>query len=433
MTAAAESRSTGDFPLDREHAVTLDSTDPLAPLRARFLTHRAEDDRPRPIYLDGNSLGRPTAGTVSRLAHVAEQEWGQGLVRSWSHWIDLGARVGDLIGEHLLGAAAGQVVISDSTTVNLYKLAAAAIDARPGRRVIVTDDDNFPTDRYVLEGLAARHDLELRLLPTDIDAGLGLDALRAAVGPDTALVCLSHVAYRSGALLDMGAVNRIVHDAGALVLWDLCHAAGAVPVELDATAADLAVGCSYKYLNGGPGAPAFLYVRHDLQESLRQPIWGWFGRRDQFAMGQGYDPAPGLGSFLSGTPPILPIAATEEGVRVLAEAGIDRLRAKGALLTSYLIVLADAWLPELRLATPREPARRGSHVTLAHPDAWRITQALIERANVIPDYRTPDRLRLGPAPICTSFVDVWDAMDRLRGILRTRAYEDFPATPTRVT
>jgi kynureninase len=412
--------------LSWEYAAALDADDPLAPLRDAFV--RTDPDL---IYLDGNSLGRLPTATADRLGRVVREEWGADLIRSWSHWTDLPFEVGDLIGSTLLGAAEGQVVVADSTTVNLYKLAVAALDARPGRTVIVTDDDNFPTDRYVLQGLAEQRGLELRLLRTDLDQGLDLDALRDAVGEDTALVSLSHVAYRSGALLDLTEVTEIVHAAGALVLWDLCHSAGSVPVRLDASGADLAVGCTYKYLNGGPGAPAFLYVRRELQE-LRQPIWGWFGQRDQFAMGPEYDPVPGIGRFLAGTPPILAIAAVEEGVRLLAEAGIDRLRAKGQALTAYVIDLAKAWLPDLALASPADPRRRGSHVVLRHPEAWRMAQAMIA-AGVIPDYRTPDRLRLGPAPISTSFTEVWDGLDRLRGIVESRAYERFSREPSRVT
>jgi kynureninase len=410
----------------REYAAALDADDPLAPLRDAFVR-----DDPELIYLDGNSLGRLPKRTAERIAGVVRDEWGSGLIRSWSHWTDLPFQVGDLIGETLLGAAGGQVVVSDSTTVNLYKLAVAALDARPDRHVVVTDDDNFPTDRYVLEGLAAQRGLELRVLHTDIDEGLDLGALQEAVDADTALVSLSHVAYRSGALLDMAAVTEIVHEAGALVLWDLCHSAGSVPVRLDASGADLAVGCTYKYLNAGPGSPAFLYVRKGLQE-LRQPIWGWFGQRDQFAMGPAYDPVPGIGRFLVGTPSITAIAAVEEGVRLLAEAGIDRLRAEGQALTGYLIDLAEAWLPDLALATPADPERRGSHVALRHPEAWRMAQAMIAD-KVIPDYRTPDRLRLGPAPISTSFTDVRDGLDRLRTIVDERAYERFSSERARVT
>ncbi len=330
--------------------------------------------------------------------------------------MDLPRQVGDLLGEHLLGAAPGQVVVCDSTTVNLYKLAWAALDARPGRPVLVTDDDNFPTDRYVLDG----HRRPVRRpAPPDPHRprtrGSGPADVRAAIGPDTALVCLSHVAYRSGALADMAAITRLAHDAGALVLWDLCHSAGSVPVDLDGCGADLAVGCTYKYLNAGPGAPAFLYVRRDLQDQLTQPIQGWFGQQDQFTMGPRYEPAPGIGRFTTGTPNIPGTVAVQEGTRLLAEAGIQALRAKGIALTSYLIELADAWLAPLGcgLASPRDPARRGSHVTLRHPEAGRISQALI-RAGVIGDFRAPDRLRLGPAPVTTRFTDVWDALDTLR-------------------
>jgi kynureninase len=422
----------GAFSTERGYALELDAADPLSHLRDRFVIDHDPRGDPEPIYLDGNSLGRLSTATRRRLAEVVDDEWGRDLVRSWSHWIELPERVGDQLGADLLGAAAGQVVVSDSTTVNLYKLATAALDASPGRRVLVTDDDNFPTDRYVFEGIAAQRGLELRMIHADPDQGVSAAALREAVDEDTALVSLSHVAYRSGALLDMAEINELVHRRGALMMWDLCHSAGSVPIELDATGADLAVGCTYKYLNAGPGAPAFLYVRRDRQTAMRQPIWGWFGQRDQFAMGPAYDPEPSIARFATGTPTILGLIAVEEGVRLLAEAGIDRLRAKGVALTSYLIALADAWLPELTLATPRDPARRGAHVSLHHPEAWRIAQALVD-AGVIPDYRTPDRVRLGPAPINTSFTDVHDAMARLREIVETKSYDRFAAARSRVT
>jgi kynureninase len=403
---------------DRSYAEGLDAGDELAGFRDRFVR-----DDPAPIYLDGNSLGPLPRATQARIAEVVGQEWGTGLVRSWHHWIGLPGEVGDLLGEHLIGAEPGQVAVCDSTTVNLYKLACAALDARPGRSVIVTDDDNFPTDRYVLQGIAAQRGCELRMIGTDMDQGIDAGALRDAVDGDTALVSLSHVAYRSGALADMAAITQIVHEAGALALWDLCHSAGSVPVELDAADADLAVGCTYKYLNAGPGAPAFLYVRRDLQPGLRQPVWGWFGQRDQFEMGQAYDPAPGIGRFLTGSPQIIGTVAVQEGARLLAEAGIGRLRAKGVALTGYLIALADEWLASrgVTVASPRQDQRRGSHVTLAHPEAWRISQALI-RAGVIGDYRTPDRLRLGPAPAYTRFADVWDALDIMRRIMTDNSY-----------
>jgi kynureninase len=412
--------------LTRAYAEGLDAADPLAPYRDRFVLD------PALVYLDGNSLGRLPATTAERLRRAVEQEWGAGLIRSWADWVSLSAEVGDLIGTGILGARPGEVVVSDSTTVNLYKLAAAALDARPGRRVLVTDDDNFPTDRYVFQGLARQRGLELRTVRTDPDAGLDLGALAAALDTDVALVSLSHVAYRSGALVDMAAVDRLAHDVGALTLWDLSHSAGSVPVPL--ATADLAVGCTYKYLNGGPGAPAFLYVRADLQAELRQPIWGWFGQADQFAMGDGYDPVPGIERFCVGTPPVLATYAVAEGARIVAEAGIDRLRAKGMAMTSYLIDLADAVLAPLgfTVASPRDPGHRGAHVTLHHPRAWQVCQALLDR-DVVPDFRAPERLRLGPAPLYTRFTDVWDGVDRIRAIVAAGEHEGYPAERSRVT
>jgi len=417
------------FTADRSYALQRDADDPLASFRERFVI-----DDPSLIYLDGNSLGRLPLATAERIAEVVRREWGTGLVRSWAHWVGLPGRVGDLLGSHLLGAAPGQVLVCDSTTVNLYKLARAGVGARPRRSVIVTDDDNFPTDRYVLAGIAAERGAELRMIHTDMDNGVTADAVRAAVDRETALVSLSHVAYRSGALADMAKITGIVHGAGALVLWDLCHSVGSVPVELDACGADLAVGCTYKYLNAGPGAPGFLYVGRRLHGALRQPIQGWFGQREQFQMGPDYDPVPGIGKFLTGTPDIAGTAAVEEGARLLADAGIDRMRDKGMRLTDYLIALADAWLAPLgcAVASPRDPARRGSHVCLRHPEAWRIGQALIHEG-VIGDYRTPDRLRMGPTPITTRYTDIWDAMDATRRILTSKEYEDFPAEPAQVT
>jgi kynureninase len=407
----------------------LDGADQLAPFRDRFVRQDREL-----IYLDGNSLGPLPVRTQARIAEVVDQDWGVGLVRSWNKWIQLPRQAGDMVGEHLIGAAPGQVIVCDSLTVNLYKLAWAALDARPGRDVIITDDDNFPTDRYVLQGIAAQRGCELRTIHTDMDAGINEQTLAEALDDRVALVELSHVAYRSGALADMTKLTELVHRAGALVLWDLCHSVGAVPVELDASGADLAIGCTYKYVNAGPGAPGFLYVREDLQSLLRQPIWGWFSQHDQFAMGPRYDPAPGIDSFLTGTPNIIGAVAVEEGARLIGEAGVAALRAKSIELTSYLIALAEEWLIPLgfTIATPRDAARRGGHVTLRHDDAWPISQALI-RADVVGDYRTPDRLRLGPIPLSTSFTEVFDAMDRLREIAATKSYTDIPLEQSRVT
>jgi kynureninase len=404
---------------DMAYAHWLDSQDVLAPFRELFVAPETGL-----IYMDGNSLGQLPLRTAQRLPAVVADEWGHGLVRSWETWVRRPGEVGDLLGRQFLGASPGQVLISDSTTVNLYKLAVAALDARPGRPVVVTDDDNFPTDRYVLQGVTAQRGAELRMVPADIDQGLDLDVLAAAVDQDTALVCLSHVAYRSGALLDMAAVNQVCHAAGALVLWDLSHSVGSVPIDLDGSRADLAVGCTYKYLNAGPGAPAFLYVSRQLQGDLRQPIWGWFGQDDQFGMGDRYHPRPDITRFLVGTPPILGIAAVEEGVRALSEAGIERLRAKGSALTSYMLELADAWLGPLgfSVASPRDPNRRGSHLCLRHDQGYRVARALVEQAQVVPDYRAPDCVRFGAAPITTRFVDVFEAMRRARLLVESGAH-----------
>jgi len=398
--------------LERGYAEKLDAADPLAEYRERFLL---ED--PGLIYLNGNSLGALPRATLARMETVFREEWGTALARSWDHWVDLPARAGDVVGE-LIGAAAGQVIVTDNTTVNLYKLATAALDARPGRHVIITDHDNFPSDRYVMAGLAAQRGAELRMLATDINEGVHPDLVRAAVDEDTALVSLSHVAYRSGALADMAAITAIVHQAGALMLWDLCHSVGAVPVDLDGCEADLAVGCTYKYLNAGPGAPAFAYVSARLREALRQPIWGWFSQRDQFGMGPSYDPAPGMAKFMTGTPSIPGTAAVEEGARLLLEAGPEPMRDKSMRLTAYLIELADAWLVPLgcAIATPREASRRGGHVSFCHPQAERIVEQLASDG-VVTDYRTPDRFRFGLSPLTTRFTDVWDAADAARALI----------------
>lgn len=427
--------------LSRAAAQALDDTDPLAGFRSRLTGTDADDSAPptrpaddRLLYLDGNSLGRLPRETPAAIARVVEQQWGEGLVGSWASWIDEATRVGDVLADGVLGARPGEVLVGDSTTVNLYKLLVAGAAARPGRNVLVSTADDFPTDRYVVAGVAEARGMTVRELPADVDQGLDPTVLADALDERVAVVVLSHVAYRSGALADVAAVTRLAHDAGALVLWDLSHSVGAVPIGLAEAGADLAVGCTYKYLNGGPGSPAFLYVRRDLQERLRSPIQGWFGQRDQFAMGPVYEPTAGIERFGAGTPPVLGIVAVEVGARLVAEAGVDRLAAKGRAQTELAIALADEWLTPhgVALASPRDAERRGSHVTFAHPQAWQLTQALIDRG-VVPDYREPVRVRLGPAPLYTRFVDVWDAMDRFRAVLDEGAHERFPAERSRVT
>ncbi len=415
----------------RADAAALDEADPLRRHREQFAIADGG-----PIYLDGNSLGRLPHASAERLRTVVEEEWGRGLVRSWSHWVELPVSVGDRIGAEIVGAGPGQLVVADSTTVNLYKAAAAALAARQDRRLVVSDAGNFPTDRYVLEGLCRNLGYELRAIRADpVDGIQPDDVVAATAGGDPALVVLSHVDYRSAAVADLPAITEAAHRAGALMLWDLSHSAGAVPVELDASGADLAVGCTYKYLNAGPGAPAFVYVRAERQAELRQPVWGWFGQREQFAMGPAYDPVTGIGSWLSGTPSILGLVAVATGVESVVAAGVGRLREKSIALTELMVELIDDRLASCgaTLASPRDPARRGGHVAVRHPEAWRICQALVDRFGIIPDFRPPDLIRLGPAPLYTGFVEVWDAIDGLHEALATKAWTAYPAEPGRVT
>ena len=396
----------------------LDAADPLAAFRDRFVF-----SNPSLVYLDGNSLGRLPRATVERLAAVIGEEWGGELIRGWDHWIDEPGRVGDLLATEILGARPGEVILSDSTTVNFYKLARAALAEREGRRIVVTDRANFPTDRYVLEGLAADRSAEIAWLDPDPIDGPQADEVASVLEKHpghVALVTLSHVNYRSAAIADMAAVTQLAHDAGALVLWDLSHSAGSIEVDLDGTGVDLAVGCTYKYINGGPGAPAWLYVRKSLQAELRNPIQGWFGQRDQFAMGQGYEPRPDIGAWLTGTPGILGLAAAEVGIRLVAEAGMTRIRAKGIALTEYAIALVDERLAPLgvTVGSPRPAARRGAHVAIRHPDARRLTAGLID-AGVIPDFRAPDSIRFGLSPLTTSFGDVARGIHALQRLLES--------------
>jgi len=399
---------------DRAEAVALDAGDPLAAFHERFTV--ADDGL---IYLDGNSLGRLPRETPARMAEVVEEQWGTRLIRGWNEgWVELPTTLGDRLGEGLLGADAGQVAVADSTSVCFYKLAAAALNARPDQTEIITDVDNFPTDRYVLESLAVDRGLTIRWIEADPHAGPDPGQVADAITGETALVTFSHVAYRSAFVLDVPAITEIAHDAGALTLLDLSHSAGAVPVTLDADGVDLAVGCTYKYLNGGPGSPAFLYVRRDHQTDLHQPIWGWLGRRDPFEMAAGYVPAAGIARMLSGTPPVLALTAAAVGIELTVEAGIAAIREKSIALTEYAIGLIDAWLAPLGagVGSPRDPARRGSHVALIHPEARTLTERLIE-AGVIVDFRTPDVIRFGLSPLTTRFTDVYDGLERLRELL----------------
>lgn len=403
-------------------AAALDADDPLAAHRAAFVG--AETSL---IYFDGNSLGRPPRATAERLARFVTEEWGGRLIRGWDEaWMDLPFAIGDRIGALALGAASGQTVIGDSTTVLLYKLLRAALDAQsaadPERVEIVVGRDDFPTDRYLVEGIAAERGARVVWVEVDTSRGVDADLLRAAVGPRTAAVLLSHVSYRSGYLADGPALTAIAHEAGALVLWDLCHSAGSVPMDLDAWGVDLAVGCTYKYLNGGPGSPAFAYVAARHQHRLTQPVQGWMGAADVFSMGPQYRPADGMRRFLSGTPPVLGMLAMQDTLDLLDEAGIDAIRRKSIALTDFAVRVADGILSPLgvSLASPRDPAERGGHITLSHP-AMRAVTARLWRGDVIPDYRDPHGLRIGLSPLSTSFTETLAGMRAVADALRAEA------------
>jgi len=384
-------------------ARALDAADPIAGYRRQFAIP------PGVVYLDGNSLGALPLGTAARLGEVIRREWGEGLVRSWNtaDWIGLPRRIGALIAP-LIGAGPHEVIACDSTSVNLFKLIAAALMMRPGRKVVLSEPDNFPTDLYLIAGLERQGLAERRLAPAD--------ELEAALDDSVALLLLTHVHYKTGAMHDMAALTRAAHRAGALVLWDLSHSAGAVPVDLGGCDADLAVGCGYKYLNGGPGAPAFAYVAQRHHGALHQPLTGWMGHAAPFAFADDYASAPGIDRLLTGTPPILGLAALEEGVMQIAAIGIDRLVAKSRGLSEFLRAAVAQVVPDLPCISPEDPAARGSQLSFRHPQAYAVCQALIARG-VIGDFREPDILRLGLAPAYLRFEDCWHAAQALGEVL----------------
>jgi kynureninase len=398
--------------LDRAFCETLDAADPLAAFRDEF-------DLPAGvIYLDGNSLGPLPKATPDRLADLIRREWGHDLIRSWNlaGWIDAPARIGAKIAG-LIGAAPGEVLVADSTSVNLFKVLAAAAGLRPGRRTILSEPGNFPTDLYVIQGLAALLGgaVRLRTVPAA--------DLPGAIDNDTAAVVLTHVHYKTGFRHDMAALTRAAHDKGALAIWDLSHSAGAVAIDLNGAKADFAIGCGYKYLNGGPGAPAFLFVAARHQAAARSPLSGWMGHAAPFAFGDDYEPAGDIRRFLCGTPPILGIAALEIGVDIAERAGLEALQRKAATLCDLFVRLVEerCGFAGLTLISPRDAESRGSHVSFAHPAGYEIVQALIARG-VIGDFRAPDVLRFGFTPLYLRFVDVWDAVLTMRDVLESGEY-----------
>ncbi|MGK6319147.1 kynureninase [Sphingomonas sp. DT-204] len=396
--------------MTREEARALDAADPLRALRERFALPEGV------IYLDGNSLGALPRATPARMTETVEREWGEGLIRSWNDagWIDAPTRIAMKIAP-LIGAGPDEVIVADSTSVNLYKLLMAALAARPGRRVVLTEPGNFPTDLYMAQGIAAAGEIEVRTVPRD--------RIVEAIGAEVAVVMLTHVHYRTAEMFDMAAVTAAAQAAGALMLWDLSHSAGAVPVDLDAANADLAVGCGYKYLNGGPGAPAFLYVAARHQALLASPLTGWMGHAAPFDFGDDYAPCPTMRRWLCGTPPILGLAALEAGLATFDGVDPAALYAKGQALADLFVAMVETRCPDLTLASPRDPARRGSHISFAHPDGFAVMTALIERG-VIGDFRGPDLLRFGFTPLYTGFEEVWQAADILAHLLASGAWND---------
>lgn len=398
--------------MTRDEARQLDASDPLALTRERFVLPDGT------IYLDGNSLGALPKATVPHLFDVVERQWGEDLIASWNThgWIDTPMRVAAKLAP-IVGAKPNELLVADSTSVCLFKLLAAAVRARPGRRTILVQEGNFPTDTYVAEGLAEMLGLELRRAdPADISA---------AIDSDTAVVSLSHVDYRSGAKVDMRAVNSAASAAGSLVVWDLCHSAGAIEVGLGASGCELAVGCGYKYLNGGPGAPAFIYVAQALQDELQPPLQGWMGHAEPFAFEESYRPVGGIARFLTGTPSILALAALDAGLDTFEGIAMSAIEAKSqALLKLFIGEVETRCDGKVRLFGPRDLAMRGSHACFAHPEGYAVMQALIARG-IVGDFRAPDLMRFGFTPLYTSFEDVWRAADALADILATRAWDQL--------
>jgi kynureninase len=420
---------------DRQYALDLDKNDPLARFKSKFVI-----SDPAMCYLDGNSLGRLPHATVVAVNDFLTQEWGQEVVTGWSHWVDEAQPVGDLIGESTLGAAKGQVLACDTTSVNFYQLCVAAIKARPGRKTIITDTANFPTDRYILEGIAKQFGMNLVLIDNESAGPIKHERITAEIlapylNDDVALVTLEVIQYRSGARTDIKSITDLVRSHGGLVVWDASHAIGAIEMNFDANGVDLAVGCTYKYGNSGPGAPAWLYVATKMQKELQVPIQGWFSQGDQFGMGPVFEKAEGIRGFQIASPSLIGLRCIKTSFELIKEAGIDKIAHKAAVGTQMMIDLYDAWLAPLgmQLNTSRDPKERGGHISLVHPDAARICVALREFANVIPDYRTPNSIRLAISPLPTSYVEVWDGFERIRDLVSTRQYEKVSATGSRVT
>lgn len=415
-------------PFTIDYASLQDKNDELGHFRDSF-----QLDDESLIYLDGNSLGMLPLKTKSHIAEVVGQEWGQGLIRSWNDgWYDRPVKIGEKIAK-IIGVQPDEVIVADSTSVNLFKLAYAVLKYQSGKSTIVSDELNFPSDLYIFQGLidvfGNKH--TLKLAKSEDGIGISLKALEAVLTTDTALLSLSHVLFKSSFMYDMKAVNSLAHENNALVLWDLSHAVGAVPIHLNESHADLAVGCTYKYLNGGPGSTAFLYVRKDLQDKLQSPVWGWFGQNIPFDFSLDYEAAHGIRRFLAGSPPLLSLSALDPSLDITLEAGMSRIRAKSIRQTDYLLQLARKYLLPLgfSIGSPENAAERGSHISLKHPEAFRICQSLISPPagdkTIIPDYRKPDNIRLGIAPLYNTFTEIFEAVMQLKKIVEKQYYLQY--------
>jgi len=420
---------------DREYALELDKNDPLAHFKSQFVI-----SDPTMCYLDGNSLGRLPKATVTAINDFMTKEWGPEVVTGWSHWVDEAQPTGDLLGEAALGAAAGQVLVCDTTSVNFYQLCLAAIQARPGRKTIITDAANFPTDRYILDGIAQQFGLNLVMINNEDPAiaqheRITTEVLAPYLNDDVALVTLEIIQYRSGARTDLKSITDQVRAVGALVVWDASHAVGAIELNLDANGVDLCVGCTYKYGNSGPGAPAWLYVSKRVQSELQVPIQGWFAQDAQFEMGPIFERSQTIRGFQIASPSLMGIRCVQTAFSMIKEAGIDAIAHKAAVGTAMMIELYDAWLAPLgiELNTSRDAKERGGHISLVHPDAAQICVALRTISNVIPDYRTPNSIRLAISPLPTSYVEIWDGLERMRDLVTSGGYKEVQEGGSRVT
>ena len=419
---------------DRAYALELDKNDPLAHFKSQFVV-----TDPEMCYLDGNSLGRLPKETISAVNNLMS-EWGAEVVTGWGHWVDEAQPTGDLLGQAALGAGPGQILVCDTTSVNFYQLCLAAVHARPGRKTIITDAANFPTDRYILDGIAKQFGLNLVLIQNEDPAVATHERLTTQVlvpylNDDVALVTLQVIQYRSGARTDIKSITDQVRAIGALVVWDASHAVGAIELNLDANGVDLCVGCTYKYGNSGPGSPAWLYVSKRIQKELQVPIQGWFAQDAQFEMGPVFERAQNIRGFQIASPSLIGIRCVQTAFSMIKEAGIDAIARKAAVGTQMMIDLYDAWLAPLGfiLNTSRDPKERGGHISLVHPDAAQICVAMREISNVIPDYRTPNSIRLAISPLPTSFVEVWDGFARTRDLVASGQYKTIKEGGSRVT